>query len=40
MDLDGSGLLDHEEFQEVMSVLFGNIVLRVIAQWSLTIMVR
>jgi Ca2+-binding EF-hand superfamily protein len=40
MDLDGSGHLDYDEFQQVMSVLFGNIVLRVLAQWSLTIMVR
>ena len=40
MDLDGSGHLDFDEFQQVMSVLFSNILLRVIAQWSLTIMVR
>jgi hypothetical protein len=40
MDLDGSGHLDFDEFQQVMSVLFGNILLRVLAQWSLTIMVR
>jgi hypothetical protein len=40
MDLDGSGTLDFDEFQQVMSVLFSNILLRVIAQWSLTIMVR
>jgi hypothetical protein len=40
MDLDGSGRLDFDEFQQVMSVLFSNILLRVIAQWSLTIMVR
>jgi Ca2+-binding EF-hand superfamily protein len=40
MDIDESGHLDFEEFQQVMSVLFSNILLRVIAQWSLTIMVR
>jgi Ca2+-binding EF-hand superfamily protein len=39
-DLDRSGHLDFDEFQQVMSVLFSNILLRVIAQWSLTIMVR
>jgi hypothetical protein len=39
MDLDGSGFLEFDEFQQAMSVLFGNILLRVIAQWSLTIMV-
>lgn len=40
MDADESGHLDKDEFQKVMSVLFGNVVLRVIAQWSLTLMVR
>jgi len=38
-DADGSGSLDKEEFREVMSVLCGNVLTRVIVQWSLTLMI-
>eukprot|EP00546_Thalassionema_frauenfeldii_P006672 CAMPEP_0178913562 /NCGR_PEP_ID=MMETSP0786-20121207/10912_1 /TAXON_ID=186022 /ORGANISM="Thalassionema frauenfeldii, Strain CCMP 1798" /LENGTH=265 /DNA_ID=CAMNT_0020586319 /DNA_START=69 /DNA_END=863 /DNA_ORIENTATION=- len=38
-DADSSGNLDKEEFQEVMSVLCGNVLTRVIVQWSLTLMI-
>lgn len=37
MDLDGSGALDKDEFAKVMMVLFGNVFIRVIVQWHLTI---
>lgn len=39
MDFDNSGSLDKEEFREVMMVLFSNVVLRVLAQWSLTLLI-
>jgi len=39
MDVDGSGSLDRAEFREVMMILFSNVLLRVTAQWSLTLMV-
>jgi hypothetical protein len=39
MDLDGSGSLDKAEFRNVMAVLFGNVVLRVLVQWSMTLMI-
>lgn len=39
MDEDGSGTLDQEEFAQVMMVLFSNVLLRVMAQWSLTLMI-
>jgi hypothetical protein len=38
-DVDGSGSLDREEFGEVIAVLFGNVMSRVIAQWSLTLII-
>jgi hypothetical protein len=38
-DVDGSGSLDREEFGEVMAVLCGNVLTRVIAQWSLTLLI-
>jgi Ca2+-binding EF-hand superfamily protein len=37
MDDDKSGFLDKAEFREVMMVLFGNVFLRVIVQWYMTI---
>lgn len=37
MDADQSGSLDREEFRHVMMVLFGNVMVRVLVQWSLTI---
>jgi hypothetical protein len=39
-DADGSGELNRQEFHKIMGVLFGNVLLRVLAQWSLTLMVR
>jgi len=39
MDVDDSGTLDREEFREVMTMLFGNVFIRVIVQWSMTIMI-
>lgn len=38
-DVDGSGTLDKDEFQNVMTVLFGNVFFRVLVQWTLTLMV-
>eukprot|EP00547_Thalassionema_nitzschioides_P004382 CAMPEP_0194200360 /NCGR_PEP_ID=MMETSP0156-20130528/994_1 /TAXON_ID=33649 /ORGANISM="Thalassionema nitzschioides, Strain L26-B" /LENGTH=302 /DNA_ID=CAMNT_0038925341 /DNA_START=80 /DNA_END=988 /DNA_ORIENTATION=+ len=38
-DADGSGSLDKLEFREVMSVLCGNVLTRVVVQWSLTLMI-
>lgn len=37
MDADDSGSLDREEFRHVMMVLFGNVFVRVMVQWSMTI---
>ena len=39
MDTDQSGTLDVLEFQAIMSVLFSNVLLRVIVQWSMTLMI-
>lgn len=39
MDRDKSGSLDRVEFREVMMVLFSNVLLRVLAQWSLTLII-
>ena len=39
MDRDQSGTLDKAEFQEVMMVLFGNVLFRVLAQYSMTLMI-
>lgn len=38
-DTDKSGCLDREEFRSVMTVLFGNVFLRVLVQWSMTLMI-
>jgi hypothetical protein len=37
MDVDHSGTLDREEFTEVMTVLCSNVFTRVMAQWSMTL---
>ena len=37
LDADRSGYLDKTEFREVMMILFGNVFLRVIVQWYMTI---
>ena len=37
MDIDQNGYLCQDEFRQVMMVLFGNVFLRVIAQWGMTI---
>jgi hypothetical protein len=39
MDRDKSGALDKEEFEQVMMVLFGNVLLRVVFQYSCTLMI-
>jgi hypothetical protein len=39
MDLDGSGTLDRKEFEQVMMVLFGNVLLPVIFQYSVTLLI-
>lgn len=39
MDADGSGELDREEFTRVIVYLFGNVLLRVAVQWSMTLLV-
>jgi hypothetical protein len=39
MDTDNSNSLDKEEFREVMMVLFSNVLLRVTAQWSMTLLI-
>ena len=39
MDADHSGTLDRDEFRSVMMVLFSNVVLRVLVQWSMTLMI-
>ena len=38
MDADGSGHLDKEEFAQVMMVLFGNVMMRVVFQYAATLM--
>jgi predicted PurR-regulated permease PerM len=38
-DVDNSGALDKMEFREVMMVLFGNVLLRVLVQWSMTLLI-
>jgi hypothetical protein len=37
MDVDHSGTLGKEEFRNVMIFLFGNVLLRVIVQWTATV---
>jgi hypothetical protein len=39
MDQDGSGSLDRDEFEAVMMVLFGNVMLRVAFQYACTLMI-
>mmetsp|Transcript_5896 Transcript_5896/g.8344 ORF Transcript_5896/g.8344 Transcript_5896/m.8344 type:complete len:327 (+) Transcript_5896:139-1119(+) len=39
MDVDGSGSLDQDEFREVMMILFSNVLLRVVVQWSMTLLI-
>jgi hypothetical protein len=39
MDRDGSGTLDQAEFNQVMAVLFGNVLIRVLTQWSMTLII-
>mmetsp|Transcript_26394 Transcript_26394/g.34369 ORF Transcript_26394/g.34369 Transcript_26394/m.34369 type:complete len:334 (+) Transcript_26394:26-1027(+) len=39
MDVDGSGSLDKDEFREVMMILFSNVLLRVVVQWSMTLII-
>jgi len=39
MDTDQSGYLDREEFEAVMMVLFGNVMMRVAIQYSFTLLV-
>jgi hypothetical protein len=39
MDTDGSGTLDKEEFEAVMMVLFGNVMMRVLIQYACTLLV-
>jgi hypothetical protein len=39
MDQDGSGTLDKEEFEAVMMVLFGNVMMRVLIQYACTLIV-
>jgi hypothetical protein len=39
MDVDGSGTLDKEEFGQVMMVLFGNVMMRVLFQYACTLMI-
>jgi hypothetical protein len=39
MDKDKSGSLDKEEFEQVMMVLFGNVLLRVVFQYGCTLMI-
>ena len=38
-DVDDSGHLSKDEFRQVMMVLFGNVFLRVLVQWAMTIMI-
>uniref|UniRef100_A0A7S4M4V9 EF-hand domain-containing protein n=1 Tax=Odontella aurita TaxID=265563 RepID=A0A7S4M4V9_9STRA len=39
MDDDGSGTLDRDEFADVMAVLCGQVMTRVVLQWSMTLMI-
>lgn len=39
MDTDNSGHLDREEFEDVMMVLFGNVMMRVAIQYACTLLV-
>lgn len=39
MDRDESGSLDRDEFASVMAVLCSNVVLRVLVQWSMTLLI-
>jgi len=38
MDVDNSGHLDREEFEAVMMVLFGNVLMRVLFQYACTLL--
>ena len=39
MDADDSGTLDKEEFEHVMMILFGNVLFRIVIQYSLTLLI-
>uniref|UniRef100_A0A7S3L6T8 EF-hand domain-containing protein n=1 Tax=Amphora coffeiformis TaxID=265554 RepID=A0A7S3L6T8_9STRA len=39
MDTDDSGELDREEFRRVIVYLFGNVLIRVMVQWSMTLLI-
>ena len=39
MDMDNSGTLDKEEFEQVMMILFGNVLFRIVIQYSLTLII-
>ena len=39
MDTDGSGHLDRDEFEAVMMVLFGNVMMRVAIQYACTLLI-
>ena len=39
LDTDDSGHLDREEFRMVMIFLFGNVITRVLVQWSMTLLI-
>lgn len=39
MDSDGSGHLDREEFEAVVMVLFGNVMMRVVIQYACTLLI-
>jgi hypothetical protein len=39
MDTDNSGSLDQEEFRLVMIYLFGNVLIRVLVQWGMTLLI-
>ena len=39
MDTDDSGELDRDEFRRVIVFLFGNVLIRVIVQWSMTLLI-
>ena len=37
--MDNSGTLDKEEFEQVMMILFGNVLFRIVIQYSLTLII-
>lgn len=39
MDSDGSGHLDRDEFEAVVMVLFGNVMMRVVIQYACTLLI-